>query len=92
MSAGQPDRKKASGKAKEVNDTVTLSGCLDQTENSYILAHDQEKLKNNTTLVGRAFSDDNFARFVGHKVRLRGAVKEGRLHVDLIEKIAETCH
>ena len=45
-----------------------------------------------TTLRGRAFTDDNFARFVGHKVRVTGESKEGVLHVDKIEKIGETCH
>jgi hypothetical protein len=44
------------------------------------------------TLRGRAFTDDNFARFVGHKVKVAGESKDGVFHVDKIEKIAETCH
>ena len=83
--------KKDTRSRKDPPASSTVTGCVDQRGTTYVLTVPgaMEKV---AALRGRAFTDDNFARFVGHKVKVTGESKEGVLHVDKIEKIAETCH
>jgi hypothetical protein len=69
---------------------ATLEGCVDQQGETYVLRSIADMTKW-TTLKGKSFSDDNFARFIGRKVSVRGTLAEGILKVTSIEKIAETC-
>ena len=70
---------------------ANITGCVDQKGTTYILTG-AGTMQTATTLQGRAFTDDNFARYVGHKVKVTGESKEGVFHVDKVEKVAETCH
>lgn len=74
--------------------TATLSGCVDQRDGIYVLTGDKE-LKAIADLHGAGFSDDNFARYVGHRVKVEGTVaKEGEkttVKVRNITSIADVC-
>ena len=48
-----------------------ITGCLDQRGESYVLKS-EKNMKEVTALKGKAFSDDNFARYVGHTVTVYG--------------------
>jgi hypothetical protein len=71
--------------------SATMTGCVDQRGETYVLTA-EGAMDKSATLRGRAFSDDNFARYVGHKVKVTGDSKDGVFHVDRIDKVAETCH
>ena len=71
----------------------TAVGCLDQRGETYVLTGDRE-LKRLLTLEGDGFSDDNFARYLGHKVRVRGRLKDAGSSVFRVREIttvSETC-
>jgi hypothetical protein len=68
-------------------------GCLDQRGEAYVLTGDRE-LRRIVTLQGDGFSDDNFARYLGHKVKVQGRLSEpgsSVLRVRDIATISETC-
>jgi len=71
-----------------------MSGCIDQRDGIYVLTGDKE-LNAVAVLHGEGFSDDNFARYVGHKVTVEGTVaKEGdssTVKVRKITDVADTC-
>jgi hypothetical protein len=70
---------------------VTVSGCLDQRGESYVLRGDRE-LKVKYTLKADGFSDDNFARHLGHRVEVRGAGDSGEtFRVREIKTLSDTC-
>jgi hypothetical protein len=53
----------------------TLSGCVDEKPDVYILRSD-DMLKEIATLESVGFDKTNFARFVGHKVSISGQLNE----------------
>jgi hypothetical protein len=68
-------------------------GCLDQRGETYVLTGDRE-LRRIVTLQGDGFSDDNFARYLGHKVKVQGRLSEpgsSVFKVREITTISETC-
>jgi hypothetical protein len=92
---GQEDRDKPESRQRRAPTAeTTITGCVDQKGDLFVLIGPH--MQNETVLKGRAFSDDNFARFVGHKATVRGELKEeGQrkvLHAVRIEKAADTCH
>jgi hypothetical protein len=71
----------------------TVVGCLDQRGESYVLSGDRE-LRRIVTLEGDGFSNDNFARYLGHKVRVRGRLSAAGSSVFRAREIvtlSETC-
>jgi hypothetical protein len=72
----------------------TLTGCLDQRGESYVLTGDRE-LRRIVTLEGDGFSNDNFARYLGHKVKLQGRLASrednAAFRVREIATVSETC-
>jgi len=79
--------KNAPKKKKTAAPVEAISGCVDQRGETYILRSLSEA-ENVATLRGKAFSDDNFARYVGHKVTVHGArQKEGEVAVVQVIKI-----
>lgn len=72
----------------------TLTGCVDQRGNDFVLAGDKE-LHEIAVLHYVGMSDDNFAREVGHKVTVEGTLsKEGGtpvMRVTKLKTISETC-
>jgi hypothetical protein len=89
--AADPKEKKETRARKQTQSASNMTGCVDERGETYVLTA-EGSMEKRATLRGRAFTDDNFARFVGHKVRVTGESKDGVLHVDKIEKVAETCH
>lgn len=79
---------------KRSPERTTMTGCVDQNGEQFVLTGDRE-LKEKAKLKGRAFSDANFARHVGHKVKVEGtSTKQGEevvFEVDRISTVSETC-
>jgi hypothetical protein len=82
--------KKKSATAAEETQAAALTGCIDQRGESYILASEADMSKV-TVLKGKGFSNDNFARYVGHKVTVRGTQNRDVFEVTRIETLAATC-
>lgn len=53
---------------------TTLTGVIDQQGDDYVLSGD-ESMKTNAVLRAQGFSQDNFARFVGNRVEVRGEMR-----------------
>lgn len=88
----EPRERDQSRERKEARKaTEPMTGCVDQRGETYRLMP-EGRATGGTVLRGRAFSDDNFARYVGHKVSVEGSLEGDTLHVTKITKIAETCH
>jgi hypothetical protein len=87
---------KRSRKANEKDKTAMtqLTGCLDQQGDTYILRELGAAAKI-ATLKGKAFSDDNFARYVGHKVTVHGTLQKDAeaavLHVTKVDDSGPGC-
>ncbi len=97
--ADTPDQPAKSSKpAKPAKKTaanrVTWTGCLDQRGENYVLAGDKE-LQTEAVLHGDGFSDDNFARHLGHKVTISGTLaRDGNpvtIRVTKVTDIADEC-
>ena len=73
---------------------ATLTGCIDQRGETYVLADDQ--MQREAKLRAKAFSDDNFARFIGHRVRVFGEMDQSSgsdvFNVTKIEDVSQTCN
>jgi hypothetical protein len=86
--AGQERKPETKGAAKE--QTQAFRGVIDQKESEFVLA-DADTMAPIATLRGRGFHKDNFARFVGMPVEVRGTLvtENGAkvLHVRRIEDI-----
>jgi hypothetical protein len=67
-----------------------ITGCLDQRGESYVLKSEKD-MKEVTALKGKAFSDDNFARYVGHTVTVYGSKDRDLFQVMKIVNVADTC-
>jgi len=64
-----------------------MTGCLDEKGEVYIL-RDLTTARETATLRGKGFTNDNFARYVGHTVTVHGTIeKEGDLTVVHVTKI-----
>lgn len=68
----------------------SLTGCIDQRNDRYILASEADMSKI-TILKGKGFSDDNFARYIGHKVTVHGAQRGDVFEVAKIVNVSDTC-
>jgi hypothetical protein len=75
---------------KDAKKLDSLTGCVDERGDKYVLAG-LDELKKITTLKGEGFSDDNFARHVGHKVTVEGAQEGEIFKVRFIRTLGETC-
>ena len=86
-----PDGKRSKDPATKPKATQQqITGCLDQRSENYVLKSEKD-MTAVTTLKGKAFSDDNFARYVGHTVTVSGT-KDGDLFwVTKIVNVADTC-
>jgi len=93
LSVGAADSRKKNRKGPEQPKTENLTGCLDQRGESYYLAG--QAMQQEARLRGKAFSDDNFARYVGHKVTVQGTVDRSSgtdvFDVVKIDDVSESC-
>lgn len=81
-----PDPKQKASPTK----SQKITGCLDQRGEGYVLKSEKD-MKDVTKLKGKAFSDDSFARYVGHKVTVSGDRDGELLLVTKIVNVADTC-
>jgi hypothetical protein len=93
--AKEPAKKSSQNAAEKARSAVkTLTGCLDQQGEGYVL-RELRTAGAVSALKGKAFSDDNFARYVGHKVTVHGTMeKEGGrsvLHVTKVDDAGPGC-
>jgi hypothetical protein len=86
-----PDSKPTKGPAAKPRAAQQqITGCLDQRGEAYVLKSEKD-MTAVTTVRGKVFSDDNFARYVGHTVTVSGT-KDGDLFwVTKIVNVADTC-
>lgn len=72
----------------------TYTGCVDERDGAFVLTGDRE-LVTKAVLRGDGFTDDAFARHVGHKVKVEAVLsKEGDkqvLRVKKITTVSESC-
>jgi hypothetical protein len=72
----------------------SMTGCVDQQGAEYILAG-LNAMKPKARLRGEAFSNENFARFVGHSVTVHGKIDRSGdvpvIGVVQIENLSDTC-
>lgn len=88
--AGAAEAKNPKSQAK----TAKVTGCLDQSGTNYVLVGDT-MLKRIARLEPVGFEKQSFAKYVGHKVELRGNVTgegtETVVHVRSIKDISDMC-
>ena len=76
-----PEKKKADAKSG------TYSGCIDQRGEQYVLSGTSQ-MRTVAILRGKGFSDENFARYIGHSVTLTAEEQnEGETRILLVSKI-----
>ncbi len=67
----------------------SMTGCVDQRGDNYVLTGDKQ-LKAVAVLHGEGFSDDNFAKHMGHKVTVEGTMAPaGEMPSMKVRKITE---
>lgn len=80
-------------KKAEPAKSESLTGCVDQRGETYVLAG--SSMKEEAKLSGKAFSDENFARYVGHTVTVKGNVDRSVtppvVNVVRIDEVSATC-
>jgi hypothetical protein len=88
--AGPDSKRTKDPAAKPKAAQQQITGCLDQRGEAYVLKSEKD-MSAVTTVRGKALSDDNFARYVGHTVSVSGT-KDGDLFwVTKIVNIADSC-
>jgi hypothetical protein len=81
-------------KQQSAQKQTAMTGCIDEHESSYVLINDQtrERIAN---LEAEGFPTEGFAKHLGHKVTVRGAVasqgSQPVFKVRSIETVSETC-
>ena len=72
--------------------TSTLVGCLDQDADKFVIREERE-MKKVATLEPVGFDITQFARFMGHRVKVEGRMRpnEAVFEVRRIESIADNC-
>ncbi|MEO8594400.1 MAG: hypothetical protein ABI759_13870 [Candidatus Solibacter sp.] len=87
-------QKKTSDSKKKGSPQASVTGCLDQQEGHYVLV-DDHSLQPIADLVADGFETEGFAKYMGHKVTLRGTANSGSTRqvfkVRSIETVNETC-
>ena len=90
----QPAQKKGSDSKKKAVPQASLSGCIDQQEGRYVLV-DDKTLSAVADLDADGFPTEGFAKYMGHKVTVRGTSNPGSTRpafkVRSIETISESC-
>jgi hypothetical protein len=85
--------KKQTGK-KTVTSGASMTGCVDEKDGHYILVDDQG-LNPMADLEAEGFPTEGFAKYMGHKVTVRGTSNSGSARplfkVRSVETVSETC-
>ena len=87
-------QKKGSDSKKKTAPQASLSGCIDQQEGRYVLVEDRT-MNPVADLDADGFPTEGFAKYMGHKVTVRGISNPGSTRtafkVRSIETISESC-
>ena len=68
---------------------TTLTGMLDQRGEEFVLAS-EDAMKTEAVLRAHGFSGDNFARFVGQRVEVRGEIRtEGERRILVVRRLED---
>ena len=78
------------GDAPAAKPQTTATGCLDQRGEHYVLRSEAD-MSRISTLKAKGFTDDNFARYIGHKVTVHGRQDGETFEVVRIENVSDTC-
>jgi len=74
---------------------ASLTGCVDERDGQYVLTNDTDLQPIARLQPAAGSPQDNFARHMGHKVTVRGALsKEGPLPIMTVESVkgvSDTC-
>lgn len=93
-SQGQRPKTDPKEKAEPKGQTDSLTGCVDEQEGKWVLVNDQT-MAIITNLAADGFPAEGFAKYVGHKVTVRGTANSNgsssTFKVRKIETISETC-
>jgi hypothetical protein len=86
--------KKGSDSKKKAVPQTSLSGCIDQQEGRYVLIDDRT-MNPVADLDADGFPTEGFAKYMGHKVTLRGISNPGSIRpvfkVRSVQTNSETC-
>ena len=89
-----PQQKQEEKKEQKNQKSASLRGCVDQEDGRYVLV-DEQGLKRIAGLEADGFPTEGFAKFLGHKVTVRGiGIVNGSqplFRVRSIETISEIC-
>jgi len=81
-------------KADPKDQTASLTGCVDEQEGKWVLVNDQT-MAVIANLAADGFPPEAFAKFMGHKVNVRGTASSGgsssTFRVREIKSISDTC-
>jgi hypothetical protein len=90
VAAAAPQSAKARPAAKS-----SLVGCVDERDGQYVLTNDTNLQPTARLKPAAGSPEDNFAKHVGHKVKLRGVLSQEdplpMMTVESITVISETC-
>jgi hypothetical protein len=93
-SQDQQPKKESQGKADPNGQPATLTGCVDEQEGKWVLVNDQT-MAIIAKLAADGFPTEAFAKYVGHKVNVRGTTSSDEsgsiFKVREIKTISETC-
>src|SRR5437588_3330722 len=73
---GRADQKQNQPKAQQKSSAASLTGCIDEQNGRYILVDDRN-LNPVANLEADGFPTEGFAKYMGHKVTVRGTSSPG---------------
>jgi len=93
-SQDQQPKTESKEKADPKDQTASLTGCVDEQEGKWVLVNDQT-MAVIANLAADGFPTEAFAKFMGHKVNVRGTASSGgsssTFRVREIKSISDTC-
>jgi hypothetical protein len=74
---------------------ASLTGCVDERDGQYVLTNDTNLQPTARLKPAAGSPEDNFARHMGHKVKLRGTLSQDDplpiMTVESVATVSETC-
>ncbi len=95
FAAATPPRQPDEGQKKQSKDqTKSMTGCIDEQKGRYLLVNDRN-MGPIADLEAVGFPPEGFAKYLGHKVTVRGTVTPGEsrptIKVRSIETVSDVC-
>jgi len=90
VTAAPPQSEKAKPDAK-----ASLTGCVDERDGQYVLTNDTDLQPTARLQPAAGSAEDNFARHMGHKVKVQGILKKDEplptMTVENVSTVSQTC-